>query len=195
VAERIDAIVEMNQPGIWIFGATDDHDRENGMGMVFEYAGRSGAPRWLPPSAAKWSYMAFGAEKTREETVEPLPLVFRKVFAGHRWVDKWTINGKMWPKPEPISIHAGRRYRLIFDNQSDEAHPVHLHRHTFELTKIEGVPTGGILKDVVVVQPKTRIEAEFAADNPGETLFHCHQQMHMDYGFMTLLHYAGLKAG
>ncbi|WP_445529464.1 multicopper oxidase domain-containing protein [Streptomyces cyslabdanicus] len=25
------------------------------------------------------------------------------------------------------------------------------------------------------------------ADQPGLSLFHCHQQLHMDYGFMTLL--------
>ena len=189
VAERVDAMVEMNRPGVWIFGATDDHDRENGMGVVFEYADQTGEPRWLPPDGAKWSYTAFAADQAREETAEPIPLVFKKVFAGHRWVDKWTINGKMWPKPEPIRIRANQRYRLIFDNQSDEAHPLHLHRHTFELTKIGDVPVSGIFKDVVVVQAKSRIEADFVANNPGPTLFHCHQQMHMDYGFMTLLNY------
>ncbi len=26
-------------------------------------------------------------------------------------------------------------------------------------------------------------------DNPGPTLFHCHQQLHMDYGFMVMLQY------
>ena len=28
-----------------------------------------------------------------------------------------------------------------------------------------------------------------SADNPGLTLFHCHQQLHRDFGFMTLLRY------
>ena len=28
------------------------------------------------------------------------------------------------------------------------------------------------------------------ADNPGNTLFHCHQQLHMDIGFMALMKYA-----
>jgi hypothetical protein len=41
-AERIDAIVEMDQPGNWILGANDDHDREHGMGTVIEYSGQSG---------------------------------------------------------------------------------------------------------------------------------------------------------
>jgi len=32
-------------------------------------------------------------------------------------------------------------------------------------------------------------EIDFVADNPGLTLFHCHQQLHMDYGFMALFSY------
>jgi FtsP/CotA-like multicopper oxidase with cupredoxin domain len=31
---------------------------------------------------------------------------------------------------------------------------------------------------------------DFVADNPGMTLFHCHQQLHMDLGFMALFNYA-----
>jgi len=33
------------------------------------------------------------------------------------------------------------------------------------------------------------MKVDFVADNPGKTLFHCHQQLHMDYGFMQLLEY------
>jgi Multicopper oxidase len=29
-------------------------------------------------------------------------------------------------------------------------------------------------------------EVDFVAANPGRTLFHCHQQLHMDFGFMRL---------
>ena len=145
----------MKQPGVWILGATDDHDRTEGMGIVFEYGGQTGSPRWTAPGVAKWNYAVFGTAGRDEQQAEKIPLVFQKVFAGHRWVDKWTINGKMWPKPDPIRLKANQRYRLVFDNRSDEAHPVHLHRHTFELTKIEGTPVAGIFKDVVVVQPMT----------------------------------------
>jgi FtsP/CotA-like multicopper oxidase with cupredoxin domain len=191
-AERIDAIVEMNQPGVWILGATDDHDREHGMGTVIEYAGQSGEPRWTPPSDEHWDYTVFGnagASSSQAEPPERVPLVFEKKFAGHHWVDKWTINGKSFPKTDPIRVRANGRYRLVFDNRSDEAHPVHLHRHTFELTKIAGVPTSGVHKDVVVVAAKSQTEVDLIANNPGLTLFHCHQQMHMDYGFMTLMEY------
>ena len=30
------------------------------------------------------------------------------------------------------------------------------------------------------------VEVDFVADNPGLTLFHCHYQLHMDFGFMRL---------
>lgn len=188
-AERIDAIVEMNQPGVWILGATDDHDREHGMGIVIEYAGQSGEPRWTPPSAEKWDYTVFGDAGSPGAQAGRVPLVFEKKFAGHHWVDKWTINGKSFPKTDPIRVKANQRYRLVFDNRSDEAHPVHLHRHTFELVKVAGAPTSGVHKDVVVVAPMSQTEVDLVANNPGLTLFHCHQQMHMDYGFMTLMEY------
>ncbi len=29
-------------------------------------------------------------------------------------------------------------------------------------------------------------EADFTADRPGLTLFHCHMQLHVDFGFMGL---------
>jgi len=43
------------------------------------------------------------------------------------------------------------------------------------------------LKDVVMVRGYQEVEVEF---NPGSTLFHCHQQLHMDFGLMALLDYA-----
>ena len=33
-------------------------------------------------------------------------------------------------------------------------------------------------------------EIDFVADNPGDSLFHCHMQDHQDFGFMSLLRYA-----
>ena len=190
-AERVDAQVTMNAPGRWILGATDDHDREAGLGVVVEYAGQSGPPVWRAPSQIPWSYTAFGTAGAASEAATAIPLVFRKKFVSARWQDKWTVNGKQYPHTDPIAVKAGNLYRLIFDNQSDEAHPVHLHRHTFELVKVGGVNTRGVKKDVVMVGAKSQVETEFVANNPGPTLFHCHNQMHMDFGFMTMFEYVG----
>ena len=46
-----------------------------------------------------------------------------------------------------------------------------------------------VMKDVVMVGGYQEVEVDFVADNPGLTLFHCHQQLHMDYGFMSLIDY------
>lgn len=87
-------------------------------------------------------------------------------------------------------VQAGKRYRVIFRSESDDAHPLHLHRHSFELTKVYGKATSGILKDTVVVNADKIVKVDFTADNLGNTLCHCHQQLHMDFGFMLLMKYA-----
>jgi FtsP/CotA-like multicopper oxidase with cupredoxin domain len=192
--ERVDATVEMRAPGVWILGETDEKVRKNGLGVVVEYAGRNGAPAWTvpapSPSRTAWDYTAFGTSAAPADKNEPpIPLVFQQKWAGNRWVSHWTINGKEYPKTDPIRVSANGRYRLIFDNQSDDAHPVHLHRHSFELVKVAGQPTAGVFKDVVNVPPRTQVEARLIADNPGPSLFHCHMQIHMDFGFMAMLQY------
>jgi FtsP/CotA-like multicopper oxidase with cupredoxin domain len=48
-AERLDAVVEMTRPGVWIFGSTKDEERAMGMGVVVEYANATGAARWQAP--------------------------------------------------------------------------------------------------------------------------------------------------
>jgi len=89
-----------------------------------------------------------------------------------------------------FTLHRGKRYRLKFRNASDDIHPLHLHRHSFELTSVAERPTSGVIKDVVMLGGYQEVEIDFVADNPGDTLFHCHQQLHMDFGFMALFKYA-----
>lgn len=189
-AERIDALVEMNHPGVWILGDTDEQTRKSGLGIVVEYAGRTGPPQWQAPPDETWDYTVFGRpDSAAPEPDERVPMVFRAKWAGNRWVDHWTINGKEFPKTDPIRVRTNRRYRLLFDNQSDDTHPLHLHRHSFELVKVAGKSTAGVVKDVVAVGPRKQAEVQFVAENPGLSLFHCHMQLHMDFGFMTLVTY------
>jgi FtsP/CotA-like multicopper oxidase with cupredoxin domain len=88
------------------------------------------------------------------------------------------------------TVHEGRRYRLKLRNARDDIHPPHLHRHSVELTRIAGKPTAGVIKDVVMLGGFEEVESDFVADNPGLTLFHCHQRLHMEFGFMALFNYA-----
>jgi FtsP/CotA-like multicopper oxidase with cupredoxin domain len=180
----------MNQPGVWILGTTNDEDRKGGMGVVVEYAGQNGPAQWTAPPKIAWDYTVLGKQEAAPEPDETISLAFKKIPGGKGGMNRWTINGKSYPQAEPIAVRKGRRYRLIFDNQSDDAHPLHLHRHSFELTKVKGKSTSGIKKDTVMVKHGSQVEVDFVADNPGASLLHCHQQLHMDFGFMTLVKYA-----
>jgi FtsP/CotA-like multicopper oxidase with cupredoxin domain len=184
--ERVDAIVEMSAPGIWWLGETRDAQREAGMAIAVEYAGAVGLPRWLPPLPHEWNYGDFAAAPTSVAADGSLTLAFRAEPDGHHW----TINGKRFPHTAPIVVREGMRQRLVFDNQSADDHPVHLHRHTFDVIRIADRRMSGIRKDVVVVPAWRQAEVDVAADYPGLSLFHCHQQFHMDMGFMTMLRYA-----
>ncbi len=190
-AERIDAFVSMNNPGIWTLGETRDEVRTAGMGIVVEYAGRNGAPQWVEPKETLWDYLPFAsAHATTIMPDERIPLVFDARFRGHGDFDYWMINGKSYPRTEMPVLKEGKRYRLLMTNKSADDHPVHLHRHTFEVTELDGRPLSGLLKDVIVVKAKSTAQIDFTASNPGLTLFHCHQQSHMDFGFMMLFRYA-----
>lgn len=194
-AERISAIVEMNHPGVWVLGDLADDDRGRGMGIAVEYAGRSGTPVWTKPPRSIWDYTTFA--KPNAAAAKPdqvIEMLFAKDNAADHGFNRWTINGVAYPNSmdmaEPMfHLRQGQRYRLRLRNASDDIHPIHLHRHSFELTRIGGKPTAGVVKDVVMLGGYQKLELDFVADNPGRTLFHCHQQLHMDYGFMALFDY------
>lgn len=194
-AERVSAIVKMNHPGVWILGDTADDDRRHGMGIVVEYAGRPGKAQWIAPPRFRWNYTRFakpGASVVAPD--ETFEMTFAKDNAAVEGFNRWTINGNAFPMSNamaPASFHLkqGRRYRIHMHNESDDLHPIHVHRHSFELTNLAGTSTAGIMKDVVMLGGYQEIAVDFVADNPGLTLFHCHQQLHMDFGFMTLFDY------
>jgi FtsP/CotA-like multicopper oxidase with cupredoxin domain len=192
-AERVSAIVEMNNPGVWVMGDLADDDRGHGMGIVVEYAGRTGRPRWMPPKAFHWDYSRFGRQNAQAATPdETIEMTIVKHNAALQGFNQWTINGEAFSMAHMaprFTLHEGRRYRLKFRNASDDVHPLHLHRHSFELTRIGGKPTAGVIKDVVMLGGFQEAEVDFVADNPGLTLFHCHQQLHMDFGLMALFDY------
>ena len=189
-AERVDVLVEMNRPGVWVLGETRAEIRKTGLGIVVEYANQPGEPRWIDPPETLWDYTLFA--KQTPVPAEPdvrVPLVFESKFHGHGDFDYWTINGKSYPKTDTIPLKEGKHYRLAMRNKSSDDHPIHLHRHTFEVTSLDGKPLSGLRKDVVVVKANSEAEIDFVAANPGATLFHCHQQTHMDFGFMMLFRY------
>jgi FtsP/CotA-like multicopper oxidase with cupredoxin domain len=75
-AERISAIVEMTNTGVWVLGDLSDDDRQAGMGVVVEYAGRTSTPYWAPPPPFRWDYRLFteaGPTGTRHHPRQAVP--------------------------------------------------------------------------------------------------------------------------
>lgn len=192
-AERISAIVDMRHPGVWIMGDLADDDRKRGMGIVVEYAGQKAKPSWVKPPAFRWDYTAFGSDKAPGPPDDVIEITIVKRNAAMHGFNQWLLNGQAFDMDTMKSLatlRQGRRYRLKCRNATDDIHPLHLHRHSFELTRIHNKTTSGVLKDVVMLGGFQELAFDFTADNPGPTLFHCHQQVHMDFGFAALFDYA-----
>ena len=139
-AERISAIVRMDHAGVWIMGDLADDDRHHGMGVVVEYAGYHGRAQWVAPPPFHWDYTRFAqpgaVAPPPDETFE---MLIRKDNAAADGFNRWTINGVAYPMTAalaPASFHlkSGKRYRIRLRNASDDIHPIHLHRHSFEVT-------------------------------------------------------------
>jgi FtsP/CotA-like multicopper oxidase with cupredoxin domain len=189
-AERVSAIVEMKRPGVWVLGDLNDEDRDRGMGIVVEYAGRKGKPQWQKPAPFRWDYRRFGRTGTpAAQPDETVQLTFAARNGALDGFDQFTINGVAFSMDNmaPLArLRQGARYRLHMRNATDDIHPLHLHRHSFEISSIAGSPTAGVMKDVVMLGGFQEMTVDFVADQPGLSLFHCHMQNHMDHGFMAL---------
>ena len=221
--ERVDAIVEMNNPGVWVLGATDEKTRSLGLGLIIEYENQHSQPRWIDPPKTPWDYTLFGhpvaggpsstaphpgllnsqptdqsgdaLAQARALKHVPAPdqiieMAFEKVPGRAGKFNTFHVNGKPYPHENEFVLKQGARYRLVLRNRTDDAHPLHLHRHQLELVDINGKPTSGVIKDTLIVPFYGRSTVDFTANQPGLSLFHCHIQSHMDYGFKALFHYA-----
>jgi FtsP/CotA-like multicopper oxidase with cupredoxin domain len=186
-AERVDAIVEMSRPGVWILGSTDDDVRGSGLGILVEYAGYSNVATNARATVALWDYTQFGLQRPPQPADVTLPMVIARIPPGENGMERWTINGKSYRSSDPpVALHKNVRYRFAFHNTSSDAHPLHLHRSSFELTRIDGRATSGLLKDVVLIGARQRIEVDWTPEQEGLMFFHCHNQFHMDCGFQML---------
>ena len=189
--ERIDVEIEMNRPGVWILGDTLKQVRENGLGIIVEYSGQNKQPQWVDPPTLAWDYTRFGTSAAAgPEPQQNIEMTFEKVPSGAGKFNLFQINGKPYPHDQEFVLQRGVRYRLTMRNRTDDAHPMHMHRHQWELRSINDKPTAGLIKDVIVVPQSGRAVVDFTADQPGLTLFHCHIQQHMDFGFKALFRYA-----
>jgi FtsP/CotA-like multicopper oxidase with cupredoxin domain len=77
---------------------------------------------------------------------------------------------------------------LALNNDTAWPHPMHLHGHAFRVISRNGRPTRHReWRDTILLGARERAEIAFAADNPGDWMFHCHILEHQEGGMMGVI--------
>ena len=108
----------------------------------------------------------------------------------------WTVNGR--PVPEGTHAHSplinfGLHSSVVVELVNDTSwhHPIHLHGHVFRVLTRNGKPVlPQQWADTVLLDPDSRAEIAFVADNPGNWMLHCHVLEHQVTGMMAVVRVA-----
>jgi FtsP/CotA-like multicopper oxidase with cupredoxin domain len=122
-------------------------------------------------------------------SARPVDARLRVVLTGTMSPYAWRLNGRGWTDREPLRVSQGQRVLMDIVNETQMAHPMHLHGHVFQVVGLGGKAINGAMRDVIQVLPKATVTIAFDADNPGKWLFHCHNMLHMETGMITELDY------
>lgn len=113
----------------------------------------------------------------------------KMVLSGYMGRFMWFINGLPEFEAEPILIEPGKRYRLVFTNESMMHHPMHLHGHFFILRNGHGEYDPFL--HTIEVPPGATVVADFDANAVGgQWFFHCHHLYHMVAGMARVFRYS-----
>jgi FtsP/CotA-like multicopper oxidase with cupredoxin domain len=151
--ERIEAIVEMNNPAHWTLGSLNDDERMGGLSVRVVYPAQNGPALWRPPAVVDWSYARFSATN---RVVPPPDQTIEMLLEKRRWI----IDGQSHQDIDHLSFRPGRRYRLRMMNATDRAQPVRLPGYKLQLTRVNQIPVSGIIKDTIRLERYNVIEAD-----------------------------------
>ncbi len=104
--------------------------------------------------------------------------------------NRFVINGRSWPHTERLAYAVGDTVRMRLINAGAAVHPMHLHGFYFNVdsrgTEAENTvyPAGGSPRLVVTerLAPGQTFALTWKPTRPGNWLFHCHDNIHLDYG-------------
>lgn len=129
------------------------------------------------------------AVKTNDPN-KPVDEIIRMELFGYMDRFIWFINGEPEYKAKPILIEPGKRYRIIFTNNSMMRHPMHIHGHWFILRNNHRAYDS--LLHTIEVPPGATAVADIDADASGQWFFHCHHLYHMMAGMARSFQYSTL---
>jgi FtsP/CotA-like multicopper oxidase with cupredoxin domain len=167
--------------------------------------GTSNVLRWVPTERGYGTTFARSTEKMllietvadAPVTPEPIPAELRTIepldltSANHRTVNltisitstvEMGINGVPYWEAKPIEVDVGDTEVWRIVNDTDFAHPFHLHGFFFQVQDESRVPEW---KDTVNVPAKSELTIAVRFDDrPGAWMYHCHILDHADVGMM-----------
>lgn len=99
----------------------------------------------------------------------------------------WTLNGRAWPDAETLTATQGELQKIRIINDSGQMHPMHLHGQFFQLISRNDEPVNeDHFRDTLLLTGFQTIEIVVAPYDIGTWLFHCHIQVHAEYGMAML---------
>ena len=107
---------------------------------------------------------------------------------------QWAINGGIYPDVPMLLVGEGDLVKLTVANDTSTVHPMHLHGHHALVLSRDGVSARGSpwWTDTLDVEPGSRFELAFEADNAGLWMEHCHNLNHAASGLTMHLAYVGV---
>lgn len=106
----------------------------------------------------------------------------------------YTVNGKAFDyMMNPIVLHTGELYRVYIVNmlEFDSVNSIHVHGAMFDYYSAGTNKTADFLTDIVTLTNGDRGIMEFTYDYPGTYMFHAHQTLFTDLGWMGLFDVRG----
>ena len=184
MGERADVTVELGD-GVFPLVASAEGKTGQALAVVRTGTGRAPAATVRPSELDRQvtlpgSLRATDAVRLPDRTPDR---THRLELGGTMMPYRWTINGTMFDKADPLLVRQGERVRLEFVNRTTMFHPMHVHGHTF------AVAGTGTRKDTVVVLPDQTVSVDLDATNPGRWMTHCHNIYHAETGMMVNLAY------
>lgn len=118
---------------------------------------------------------------------KPVSGVIKMELFGYMERFNWFINGLPEYKVKPIPLEEGKRYQIIFTNNSMMHHPMHIHGHWFIVRNEHGEYDP--LLHTIDVPPGGTVVADVDANASGQWFFHCHHLYHMMSGMSRVFQY------
>ncbi len=189
---------DMNMPGMSHGAMNMGHDMKmsgmNHSAMAMDHGAMNPMQGMNMPMAAQepkttgTKYQDLVAAVKTNNPNKPIQAVIHMDLNG--WMDSyiWFINGVPEYRAKPIIFEPGKRYRIVFVNNSMMRHPMHIHGHWFILRNGHGAHDP--LLHTIDMAPGSTAVADIDADASGQWFFHCHLLYHMFSGMARVFQYS-----